>query len=62
MEAPEVGSMTASQAWDSYVEAVNACDDHKAREVKTIEQQWRGIIELRRAAYMAAVEREKKHD
>ena len=50
--------MSAAQLWDKLLEAMNTRDIAVANAAKRIEREFVGIIEMRRQAYMAAVERE----
>lgn len=51
--------MDAARLWDLYLEAVNARDAQIDRTKADAEREWRGIIEMRLAAFRAQVEREK---
>jgi len=46
-------------AWDLYAQALNARDIAVEHARERVERQYRGIIEMRRAAFMAAVDREQ---
>lgn len=50
----------AAQAWDLLCQALNARDIAVEHARERVERQYRGIIEMRRAAFMAAIEREKQ--
>ena len=58
VEIPTVAELSkpAREAWDWYLVALS----QREKSVLTVEREWRGIIEQRRAAYMAAIEREKQ--
>jgi hypothetical protein len=49
-----------AQAWDLLVQAQNARDIAVSNATERVEHEWRAIIEMRRAAFMAAIEREKQ--
>jgi hypothetical protein len=51
--------MTAAQRWDEYLQAINARDVAVDNAAKRVEREFAGVIELRRQAYLAAVERER---
>ena len=50
---------TVAAAWDLLAQAIEARDIAVANARERVEHEWRGIIELRRAAFMATVKREK---
>lgn len=50
----------AEKAWDLLAQAINARDIAVSNAAERVEHEWRGILEQRRAAYMAAIEREKQ--
>jgi hypothetical protein len=49
----------AETALDLLCQAINARDIAVENARERVEHEWRGIIEMRRAAFMAAIEREK---
>jgi hypothetical protein len=51
---------TSEAAWDLLVQALNARDIAVSNATERVEHEWRGIIEMRRAAFMAAVDREAR--
>jgi hypothetical protein len=52
-------SPASSAAWDLLLQATEARDIAIDNARERVEHEWRGIIELRRAAFMATVKREK---
>lgn len=53
--------MIASEAaYDLLTQAIAARDIAADNARERVEHEWRGIIELRRAAFMAALKRENK--
>jgi hypothetical protein len=52
-------SRPVAEAWDLLVQATNARDIAVSNATERVEHEWRGIIEMRRAAFMAAIDREK---
>lgn len=52
--------MTSEAAWDLLCQATTARDIAADNARERVEHEWRGIIELRRAAFMAALEREAR--
>jgi hypothetical protein len=50
---------TSEAAWDLLCQAVTARDIAVSNATERVEHEWRGIIEMRRAAFMAAIERDK---
>lgn len=52
--------MTSEAAWDLLVQATTARDIAADNARERVEHEWRGIIELRRAAFMAALKREAR--
>jgi hypothetical protein len=59
LELVEVPPACAS-AWDALVQAMNARDVAVSNAAARVEREFAGVIELRRQAYLAAVERERK--
>jgi hypothetical protein len=51
--------MTAAQLWDEYLQAINARDTAVDNAAKRVAREFHGVIEMRRLAYLAAVERER---
>jgi hypothetical protein len=59
LELVEVPPVCA-KAWDEYLQAINARDVAVDNAAKRVAREFEGVIEMRRMAYMAAVERERK--
>ena len=51
--------MNAADHWDAYLVAIQARDAASHRAVAEVEREYRAAIEMRRAAWVAALEREK---
>lgn len=59
VETPAM-SAAATEAWDLLCQATTARDIAADNARERVEHEWRGIIELRRAAFMAALKRGNK--
>ena len=49
----------ATQAWDLLVQATNARDQRITDAIRRVEREHAAHVEMRRAAFMAAIERER---
>ena len=59
LELAQVPSAVAA-AWDAYAQAINARDVAVDNAAKRTAREFEGVIEMRRLAYLAAVERERR--